>query len=252
MYRIVIADDNFQIRKGLSLFVDWKALGFSVVGCFEDGSEVIEYLKEHEADVVFTDIEMVNVSGIELAAWVAANRPEMTVVFISGRQEFEYARKALAMGVFDYIPKPIVPEEIAKVFSRVKERLGARSEKIRNVDSLPKEKAEQMLTPEYLVERTKEYISRSVTKNLSLDDIAEHAHVSKSYLVKQFKKYTGETVMDCVLRTKMERAIYLLKAGQNKPEILADEVGYGDVRYFQRIFKNYTGYGVKEYYRLLH
>lgn len=46
MYRLLISDDKFHIRKGLSMSVDWKALGFSLEGCFEDGSEVIAYLKK--------------------------------------------------------------------------------------------------------------------------------------------------------------------------------------------------------------
>ena len=122
MYRLVISDDKFHIRKGLTMSIDWKLLGFSVVGCFEDGRDVITYLKNNEVDVVFTDIEMAEVSGIDLAAWIAENCPDVIVVFISGYQEFDYAKKALSSGVFDYILKPINPEEIVKVFQKVKER----------------------------------------------------------------------------------------------------------------------------------
>ena len=252
MYRLLISDDKFHIRKGLTLSVDWKALGFSLDASFEDGSEVITYLQDHEADVVFTDIEMADVSGIDLATWIATNRPDIVVVFISGRQEFEYARKAISTGVFDYILKPINPEEIERVFGKVKELLDGRTGRTRNVENISKEKAEEMLAPEYLVGKTKEYIRKNVGKDLGLDEIADAVFVSKSYLVKQFKKHSGETVMECVLRMKMEKAIQILKAGERRPEVLASEVGYSDVRYFQRVFKNYTSYSVKEYCRLLH
>lgn len=252
MYRIVISDDQLHSRKGLSLSIDWKSLGFSLVGSFEDGSDVIAYMKKHPVDVVFTDIEMPEVSGIELAKWVSENYPEVIVVFISGRQEFEYARKALETGVFSYVLKPINPLEIEQVFTKVKEKLDRRPEKVRNIEDLCEEDREQILAADNLVDKTKSYIRKHIKQDFGLDEIAEYLHVSRSYLVKYFKKYSGETVMEYVLKIKMEHVLSLMKKGVFSPEVLAAEVGYHDVRYFQRVFKKYTGYSIKEYDRLLH
>ena len=95
MYRLVIADDEFTIRNGLAQIVNWRELGFEVKGRFEDGSDVIAYLKTHEADVIFTDVEMYEVSGLEVAKWVAEHCPGVIVVVISGYKEFDYVKEAL-------------------------------------------------------------------------------------------------------------------------------------------------------------
>ncbi len=126
MYRMVIAEDEAIIREGLALMVDWEKLGFEVVACFEDGAEVIEYARKSAIDVVLTDVKMYEVSGLEVARWMAENQPEGIVVIISGYKEFDYVREAIRANVLDYILKPIDAEEILRVFQLVKENLDKR------------------------------------------------------------------------------------------------------------------------------
>ncbi len=123
MYKVVIADDEKIIQEGLTESIDWEELGFEIVGCFSDGTDVIEYLDTMPVDVVITDIMMNRADGIEVAKYVQERSLLCKVVFISGHSDFELARKAVKYGVMEYMLKPIQLEEVTTVLHRIKDEL---------------------------------------------------------------------------------------------------------------------------------
>lgn len=126
MYKLVVVDDEKAIRKGICKYIDWESMGFEVVADFEDGKETIDYIKNNEVDVVLTDIEMAEVSGLELARYIHENNLLLKTVIISGYKEFEYARKAVEYGVEHYLLKPVRLEEVSQVFAKIKNELDER------------------------------------------------------------------------------------------------------------------------------
>lgn len=134
MYRLIIVDDEKIIRRGIRDYIDWAGMGFEVAEIFEDGKEAMEYLSSHEVDVVLADIEMAEVSGLEMARRIKENGMPQKVVIISGYKEFEYARKAVEYGVEHYLLKPVQIEEVQKVFSKISKDLDAvREEKDKRI-----------------------------------------------------------------------------------------------------------------------
>jgi len=127
LYRLIIADDEKVIRTGLIHNVNWEELGFSVVADFMDGQDIIEYLQKEDADVVFTDIQMCQVSGLEVARWIAQHKPETKVVIISGYKEFELVKEAMDMNVMGYVLKPLKIRELRTVFMKVRQELEKRN-----------------------------------------------------------------------------------------------------------------------------
>ena len=123
MYKLVIVDDEALIREGLRAHIDWAALGFEVVACFEDGKDAIDYLQSNQVDVMLTDIKMAEVSGLDLAEYINRYKADISTVIISGYQEFEFAKKAMQLGVVDYILKPTKMIEITRVFSALRNKL---------------------------------------------------------------------------------------------------------------------------------
>lgn len=146
MYQLVIVDDEYTIRDGMCNYIDWESMGFTVAADFEDGKETIEYLKEHPVDVVLTDIEMAEVSGLELAKYIKESQLPCRVIILSGYREFEYARKAIEYDVEHYILKPIRMDELQSVFANVKEKLDE-SRRMRE-QRMGKEKEFQEILPE--------------------------------------------------------------------------------------------------------
>lgn len=111
MYKLLIADDEPKIRRGLSK-MDWNAIGVQVVGEAENGKAARQLAQEKEPDIMFVDICMPFLSGIELIRELKAILPHCMMIIISGYDEFDYAKKAVHLGVFDYVLKPVNKKEL--------------------------------------------------------------------------------------------------------------------------------------------
>ena len=123
MYKVAIADDEKIIQEGLTESIDWEEMGFQVVGCFSDGTDLMEYLDSMPVDVVITDIMMNRAGGIEVAKYIQQESLPCKVVFISGHSDFELAHKAIKYGVVEYMLKPIQLDEVTAVLRRIKDEL---------------------------------------------------------------------------------------------------------------------------------
>lgn len=117
---IIVADDQALIRDHICKFVSEIDDEFNVVGSFEDGSDVIEFLKYNKVDIILTDVLMCGVSGIDVAKFVYEQKINTHVVIISAYRDFEYARSALSYGVKQYLLKPTSTKELRKVLESIK------------------------------------------------------------------------------------------------------------------------------------
>lgn len=94
-----------------------------------------------------------------------------------------------------------------------------------------------------------EYLNRSYAENISGDLLQERYHYHFDYLNRQFKRWMGETIFVYLNRVRIERAKQLLSTGFYTMEETALETGFGDVYYFSRVFKKYTGQTPGQYMR---
>lgn len=202
--------------------------------------------------MIFTDVEMYEISGLEVAKWVADNCPGVIVVVISGYKEFDYVKEALKVNVFDYILKPINPKEIEQVFMKIRQKLDGERAKEKKPVKQSKEEARILLSPENMVKNAREYIESHIAEDLSVEKIADSVALSRSHFAREFKRLTGDSVMDYVIKVRMKHAVAMICGGETSQSKIASAVGYSDLKYFQRSFKKHTGYTVKEYQRLLH
>ncbi len=120
MYRLIIVDDEAAIRRGMCNYIPWNDMGFEVVADLEDGKETIEYLQDNDVDVIISDIEMAEITGLELSKYVYNERPNIKMVILSGYKVFEYARKAVEYNVEYYLLKPVNLDEVKEVFGKIK------------------------------------------------------------------------------------------------------------------------------------
>ncbi len=112
MLKIMIVDDMPVFREFLRTSIDWNSYGFEICCEAKNGKEALKLAEQHEPDVVLSDITMPYLDGLELSEALASEYPDMAVVLITGNSEFEYARKAVKLGVADYIVKPFEKEEL--------------------------------------------------------------------------------------------------------------------------------------------
>ncbi|MCM2535110.1 response regulator [Neobacillus pocheonensis] len=133
MMKVLITDDEIQIRKGLRLKVDWEEEGFQIVGEASNGQEAIDLLQSMDVDVLITDVRMPIMDGIELAKRCHKQFPTVRVIVLSGYSDFEYVRGSMKEGVKDYLLKPVAPDELIDILRII--RKDVESERRKQVES---------------------------------------------------------------------------------------------------------------------
>jgi two-component system, LytTR family, response regulator LytT len=117
--RALVVDDEAPARSELRYLLDAYE-GMSVVGEAATAEDALELVRSVECDVVFLDVEMPGLTGIDAARLVRERRDPPAVVFVTAHGE--YAVDAFAVEAFDYLLKPIDPERVARVVARLHER----------------------------------------------------------------------------------------------------------------------------------
>lgn len=119
LFSLIIVEDDDHIRNGLAQIVDWQSMGFSVSATFDQAESALAYLRNHQIDVILTDIRLGELSGLDLAAWVKENLPHTKVVVLSGYSDFAFAQSAIENNVYSYLLKPSDTETIRSIFERL-------------------------------------------------------------------------------------------------------------------------------------
>ncbi len=125
MYRVMIIDDEPIVLEGMRMF-SWKDENCILVGEARDGSEGLALAKKLMPDIVFTDIKMPGMNGLEFADAFHEIRRETLIVVFTGYSEFSYAQKALRIGVFDFLVKPVSVDALRTVLKKASDFLNAR------------------------------------------------------------------------------------------------------------------------------
>jgi two-component system, response regulator YesN len=140
LLKVILADDEEIIRDGIHGSIDWESLGFEVVGQAEDGEQAIEIVEQTDPDIIITDIRMPFINGLEFIQAIRSKHDKAYIIIISGHDEFKYAQKALKLGVYDYILKPLDIDYLEKLLLKIKHEIEVDSNKENEINVL-KEKA---------------------------------------------------------------------------------------------------------------
>ncbi|MCR5194793.1 MAG: response regulator [Pseudobutyrivibrio sp.] len=118
MNKVLIVDDERNIRDGIKALIDWESLDCQVVGDCVNGSLAMDFIAKNEVDIVVTDIKMPVMDGLQLSRNLMEDYPDIKVIILTAYSEFEMARAALKNKVFDFIIKNEFIEELPKTITR--------------------------------------------------------------------------------------------------------------------------------------
>lgn len=241
MYKVMIIDDEKSLRNLLKLTVNWNQLGLEVCGEASSGIEAINIIDELRPDIVFVDIKMPFMDGIEFSRIAIKQYPRLKIVVLTAMNEFEYARQCVGIGVKEYLTKPIVRSEVNETLQRLVRELdeSAASESQREVNERSSVSYGGMNN---ICTFIKENYKNS---EINLTYVANKFGFNPSYLSRKFKEETGMSFIDYVTRCRMEKALELLRM-KTAMYITAKEVGIPDPNYFSKCFKKYTGKSYSE------
>lgn len=105
--KALIIDDEKHVREAIKLLVPWEQFGIQAVHEAIDGTTAIELIQAERPAIVFTDMMMPGMNGMELLEWTATHAPMCKVIVISGHDDFQFVRQTLKYGGLDYLLKPI-------------------------------------------------------------------------------------------------------------------------------------------------
>lgn len=243
MYKLLIVDDEYEIRNGMSRFFPWGEIGYTVVGHVGNGQVAYEYIEGHPVDVVLCDINMPVMNGIELARLLHENHPHIRVVFLSGYTQFEYAQQALEYGVKGYILKSTQYNDLIRAFTKLKKEM----DKARlPAGEPPSGEAVPATFNQKILHTITQYIGEHYA-TVTLESLAAQVHMNPQYVSKFFKKMTGQNFSDYLMKVRMEKAAQLLDDIQYKTYEVSELVGYSNSVNFTRTFRNYYGMSPREY-----
>ena len=123
MLRVMLVDDEALALEGLRLLIDWQAEGFSICAECSSASQALLAIPAALPDLIVTDIRMPGMDGLQLMELARENGFRGEFVVVSGYGDFDYAQRALQIGVSGYLLKPIESSEAAEVLEHVRDRL---------------------------------------------------------------------------------------------------------------------------------
>ena len=255
MYRILIAEDEKIILKGIRYATDWAKLGCVVVAEAENGRQGLALIAQTKPDIVLSDVRMPLLDGLEMIR-EAAKTHHFETILISAYDEFAYAQEAVRLGVSEYLLKPIngvqLEQAVAHVcqkcrLSREVQQLEAQMRKAErpapagssqcclDVAGLEQKKRTLSRYPGQMVQE----VQRGYSQHLGLLELSEKYGVSTTHLSREFKKEMGCTFNDFLSRYRISRAVEMMKHGTYHIYEVAEMTGFSNYKYFITVFHKY-------------
>ena len=126
LYTLIVADDEDELREAVCTMVPWQEFGFKLLGSASNGLDALQMVEQYEPDLLLTDIRMPFISGIELARHVREIRPATNIAFLSGYDDFEYAKQAIQYNIISYMLKPLTMEGLGTELRTIRRKIDDR------------------------------------------------------------------------------------------------------------------------------
>lgn len=126
--KVFLVEDEVIIRSGVKKSINWEQEGYEFVGEASDGELAYPMILKEKPDILITDIRMPFMDGLELSRLVKKELPNIKILILSGYDEFEYAKKAIKIGVTEYLLKPISAAKLTEVLNAVAETIRQENE----------------------------------------------------------------------------------------------------------------------------
>ena len=242
MIRIYLVDDETWVIIGLKKLIEKSGMPFTVIGEADNGITAWEDIKRLKPDILLANIRMPGMSGLELLNALASDEAVSTrAVLISGYAEFEYAQKALRLGAYDYLLKPVKPQDLYNVLKKLSDEI------------LQEERQQTPPVPDgppvspTVMQKILNEMQTGFTRDLSLTSLSERYGISSGHLSLLIKQELGLSFTEYMTSRRIQKAKELLADESRSIEEVANAAGYHDYFYFTKIFKKITGISPSKY-----
>lgn len=235
-YSLILVEDEFIMLKELEM-IDWKSLKVDLVAKASNGIEGEKVIEKYHPDIVITDIRLPGQDGLEMLSKFS----DLRSVILSGFSDYKYMKKAIKIGVEDYLLKPVDNDELLKTISNIVKELD--SEKLLQA----KENIENEVVPlernfnNHLINSAVNYISENYSSSIGLQEAAAALNVSETHLSRLFKEVSKVNFLYYLNAFRINKSIYLLKNSTINISEIAFNCGFLNPGYYTKIFKRFLG-----------
>ena len=251
MYKVMLVDDEPIIVEGLSRSISWDKWNCKIVATAHDGLEGKRLIEEKKPDIVFMDICMPEMAGLQMIAALGSQFPNLEVCVLTGYRDFEYAQEAIRLGVTRFLLKPSnmseLEEAISAMCANLKKKGITGEEKEETAEGDGAEREQESASSSFIVKNALSYIEENYTQKLTLSEVAEKTYVSQWHLSKLLNRHTGQSFSDILNHVRIEHAKVLLKDPSLRIGDISEQVGFLDLAHFSRVFKKQEGVSANEY-----
>lgn len=238
MYNLLFVDDDRWIIESMRTILNWDEFSLNppyVAYGMEQAQEIFRQVPVH---ILISDIEMLGYSGFELLEWVHENYPDTITCFLTCHARFDFAQKAIRLGIFGYLLKPVNERELAELLRSAIKGLKPQ------IDEGQKNNAVHM--PERM-QKVIAYINDNLANPITREGICQELFISESYLSRTFTKEMGMPLFDYITECRINKAKELLRSTDLTVTAVCTQVGYNYAAYFTKIFKEKTGMTPNQY-----
>lgn len=234
MIKILIAEDEPLSLQNLIGHLR-RCLGTdALIEGVSDGREAVERARQIQPALIFMDIEMPIMNGLDAASILHQNQPELPIIFLTAFDRFDYAVGAMRAGGTDYLLKPFDRAQVNACLRRVLE--------------LPEQNAEQPdATENPFCTQFSVWLSHHYMQDISLDQAAEAMGMSSFYFSRYFRTAYNQTFIEYLTEYRIQQAVRLLEETTIPVREIAFRVGYADAGYFSKVFKRHVGVTPSDY-----
>ncbi len=238
-YSLLLADDEESVLYGMQKYIITHTNCFKNVYCANNGQEALDVIIKDRPDIMIIDIEMPSKDGLQVLREANDMGIAPRTIILSGYGTFDYAQKALRLGVKDYLLKPVSARDILQKLNGL---LGKLEEEAESETETEAEDGKPLI-----IQRTVKYIKENYAKDISLESAAKEAGITGGYLSAVFRQNMGVGFIDYLNRVRIEAACSYLRDNKMKVYEVAHYSGFHDEKYFARIFRKETGVTPSEY-----
>lgn len=250
MKTILIVDDEPRTRLGIQKTLTAWSAGSHRIEIAASGVAALEWLKTDTAHVIITDVRMPEVDGLQMLEKLAKRMTLPVIIVISGFAEFEYAKKSIQLGAFEYLLKPLDKSVLIHTVQKALE-LNSSRERLDVMEKLVDPKLLEAGHDEArygtVIKDAISYIHSHLDEAISMKQVADNVHLNPSYFSVLFKEQTGLTFSEYLTRRRMQRAKELLVTTRMPIREIAEQVGYQTAKYFIKVFGDNEGQSPSQY-----
>lgn len=234
MYTVICIDDNPWILDDIRRTFDFAANGFEVAGEFTCAEDALPAILSLRPDLIISDIRMGQMSGLDLAGICREQGLDSIIVLLSGYERFDYAQAALRYQVFDYLLKPIDDHRVKELMERIRHTLHRKTAAAAPDTTDP-------------FRKITDYIEAHYSQSISLNDVADHVHMNRTYVSELFTRRAGMSFPQYKAQVRIRHACDMIERGKTSMTDIAFAVGFESLSRFSRVFSQIKGVSPQQY-----